>query len=153
MVDQLENELLSRELSILFGSTIGQHVRHILEFYECLIAGADRSIVCYDERKRRVELEEDRQEIQRTIAAISDKIVNWKEDRPMMLKASFSSEDGQDELMHSSLLRELSYCLEHMIHHLIIIKIALEKEQPELKMPENFGVAYSTIRHQKSCAQ
>jgi hypothetical protein len=64
-------------------------------------------------------------------------------------------EHGQgDYLVSSTVGRELIYNIEHTIHHLAIVKIALKAILPSLELPEHFGVAPSTIRHrQEACAQ
>jgi dihydroorotase-like cyclic amidohydrolase len=50
----------------------------------------------------------------------------------------------------SSSARELAYLLEHTTHHLAMIKISLNNEIEAIKMPENFGVALTTIHHRNS---
>ena len=49
--------------------------------------------------------------------------------------------------VESTLDRELIYNIEHAIHHMAMIKIGLKVLAPELHLPENFGVAPSTIRY------
>ena len=46
-------------LSVLFGSSIGMHVRHIIEFYQCLLEGSKSGTVNYDARKRDLLIETD----------------------------------------------------------------------------------------------
>jgi len=41
---------------------------------------------------------------------------------------------------------ELVYNIEHAIHHMAIIRIAVEKELPSIKLDKYFGLACSTIR-------
>ena len=42
----------SDPLPLLHGSSVGQHVRHTLEFYQCLFEQAPHGFVDYDARKR-----------------------------------------------------------------------------------------------------
>jgi hypothetical protein len=65
------------------------------------------------------------------------------------------TEHGQDNLLvQSTIGRELIYNIEHTIHHLAIVKIALKSSIPGMHLPEHFGVAPSTIRYrQEACAQ
>ena len=46
--------------SIISGVTVGQHIRHILEFYICVEHSRETGYVCYDERKRDTEIEQNR---------------------------------------------------------------------------------------------
>jgi hypothetical protein len=59
-VESLSDEQYKIPLDILSGSSIGQHVRHILEFYVCLIRARAIGVVCYDERERNPKIETDR---------------------------------------------------------------------------------------------
>jgi uncharacterized damage-inducible protein DinB len=45
--------------------------------------------------------------------------------------------------------RELTYLIEHSIHHLAIISIALRDSFATIEVPKYFGVAFSTIIHQE----
>jgi hypothetical protein len=44
--------------------------------------------------------------------------------------------------------RELLYNLEHAIHHMALIQVAVRQAFPALTLPAHFGVAYSTVQHQ-----
>ena len=48
----LSDEIYAKPLNILTGRSIGQHIRHIIEFYHCLLSQANKSVVNYDLRKR-----------------------------------------------------------------------------------------------------
>lgn len=149
-IDQLGEELLVKQLDLFSKSTIGQHVRHILEFYTCLLSNQDE-VVCYDKRKRELLLETDIDFIQTTINGLKVSIANIEQDKQIRLMAEFSGEG--DDMYTTSLLRELVYCLEHQVHHLAIIKIGVLNERPDFVFDEGFGVAYATIKYRKACAQ
>ena len=53
----------------------------------------------------------------------------------------------------TNVYRELTYLIEHTIHHMAIIKMAYSETYPLVKLPADFGIAYSTLKYQKSCAQ
>ncbi len=58
---QLNKEQYSYPSKTLFGATIGQHIRHILEFYQSALNGLDSKIVNYDNRKRNLLIETDKE--------------------------------------------------------------------------------------------
>lgn len=137
-----------QNLEILSGSSIGQHVRHILEFYLCLFRALDTNQICYDERERDVRIETDL----KFAGALIDKILIQldtlaKEDRPLKLKVNFSRNPENDLLLETSLYRELAYNLEHSIHHQALIKAACKQLGIENELNETFGVAPATIRY------
>ncbi|TND05100.1 MAG: hypothetical protein FD123_3720 [Bacteroidetes bacterium] len=152
VVDQLGETGFSKPLSVLNGNTIGKHVRHIVEFYDCLVRGYCGGIVNYDERKRDQLLETDKKQAVGTMKRIV-LILELFEDKPLELRASYA-DNGEIISGTSSFNRELVYNIEHAIHHMAIIAIALRSDFPLVSIPENFGVAYSTTRYtQAACAQ
>lgn len=155
MVNHFSEEEYTRQLAIISNATIGQHIRHILEFYECLIIGTKCGAVSYDKRKRKLQLEVDTEFTQNTISKILLELNSIDFNRPLLLKASFSTKnEGDLEVFSSSVARELAYCLEHTVHHLAILKIAVRETFNHIYMDENLGVAYSTIKYKKrECVQ
>jgi uncharacterized damage-inducible protein DinB len=70
------------------------------------------------------------------------------------MEADYTHDGSQDNKIPTSIGREVAYCIEHSIHHQAIIKAALIAIGREKLVDEQFGVAYSTIRHRKEqCAQ
>ena len=68
----------------------------------------------------------------------------------VILEVSYGKTDKDSVKIKSSLERELAYNIEHAIHHMAIIKIAVQTVFPKVKLADNFGVAFSTVRYQKS---
>ncbi len=127
-------------LPIFSGASFGQHIRHILEFYGCLLAA--ETTVNYDLRERNLSLERDKQ------AAIEyiDYICGVFEREEMSDKAILLEGDCCETAVTTSLQRELLYCLEHSIHHQALIKMGLIVLNLQHLVGSEFGVAPSTIR-------
>lgn len=142
-------------LEILSGSTIGQHTRHIIEFYNCLL---EQSIndgmpeINYAKRRRDFLIESAPDHALQNVNQICERLSELDAEKKCLLDCT---EHGQENLLVPSTIgRELIYNIEHTIHHLAIVKIALKATTPSMVLPEHFGVAPSTIRHrQESCAQ
>lgn len=145
ILEKLNNEQYSRPLNILTNSSIGAHVRHILEFYICLIR-KERNEINYDKRDRNKRLEEDRSYCLQMIPAIISTLETYKDDHEILLRSNFSETSEEVIELKTSLFRELAYCLEHSVHHEAIIKIAINSLCNEIDMIEKFGVAASTVR-------
>ena len=151
LIQQLSDEQYEQTLEILSGASIGQHTRHIIEFYQCLLAQKDKEYVCYDERLRDIKLETSVAEATSTLENIAKAIYSLSEDKTIILKGEFS---GKSNDFPSSLSRELLYALEHAVHHMAILKIGVLINLPQVKIPENFGVAESTIKFRaEQCVQ
>lgn len=63
LIDQLSSDQYSERVGHCFNSSVGQHFRHILDHYDCLIHGLDAgqgdgSRIDYDSRQRDPEIEE-----------------------------------------------------------------------------------------------
>lgn len=150
----LSQEQYNRQLEILSNASIGQHVRHILEFYQCLFKGEQSKEVNYDARQRDLKLESDVHFASKTIDDIINALLDIKADFPVTFIADYSTvEDQKPTLIQSSFYRELAYNLEHSIHHQALIKVAITEMQLTSLVKNTFGYAPSTIRHIKICAQ
>jgi hypothetical protein len=49
----------TQPLTVFSGSSVGQHVRHTVEFFQCFILGLENGVVDYDARKRDFLIEND----------------------------------------------------------------------------------------------
>lgn len=147
LINTLRDNEYNEHLDMLSGASIGAHVRHILEFYICLLSGNKTSVICYDARERNHQLETDRKY---TCATIDNIIIGLKEinaNCSLQLKADFSSIGNNEEIIQTSLYRKIAYCMEHSIHHMALIKVGIKSLDNSSVLIKNFGVAPSTVRH------
>lgn len=142
----------NHETDILSGSSIGQHIRHILEFYILLISGSFSGTIGYDKRQRDVRIEEDPEFAIKTIDSLLSGIDTLDENLAVHFEGDFTADGSSKNTILSSVGRELAYCIEHSIHHQALIKAGLISLGLNDITDEHFGVAYSTIRY-RECAQ
>jgi uncharacterized damage-inducible protein DinB len=126
-------------------ASVGQHVRHTLEFFECLLEGG--RFVNYDERKRDILVESSSDYAMVTIDKVIKNLEGVTKDFPLVLKAGLPTSSSQQLQVSSSCSRELLYVLEHSNHHMALIRILIKDEEPEFVLEESFGVAYSTLAY------
>ena len=153
VIGQLTDPDYARPLAVLSGNTIGKHVRHILEFYELLVNSAQtgqRSVarLNYDRRQRDLQLEVDTDEALRRIGSIDRAIHRLDLTQSLHLAADLSVDGSETIQIPSSFARELLYNVEHAIHHMALIQVAVQNAFPAVELPQHFGVAYSTVQHQ-----
>jgi uncharacterized damage-inducible protein DinB len=148
VVGQLTNADYARPLAVLSGNTIGKHVRHILEFYELLQRSTQTGYVNYDRRQRDLVLEVDPYEALQRIGAIDRAVKRLDMGQPLLLEADLSVAGEQTVEIPSTVARELLYNIEHAIHHMALIQVAVVDSFPDVQVPAHFGVAYSTVQHQ-----
>jgi hypothetical protein len=148
-------ELLTDDQYVYAGktlshATIGQHVRHIIEMFICLEDGYINGTVNYEKRKRDGKIETQKEFAIALLRTIYDGLN--KENKNMVLEAAFN--DEAETLIHfdTNYYREIAYNLEHAIHHMALIKVGI-REVSDIEIPEGFGVASSTLKYRKECAQ
>lgn len=145
-------------------SSIGKHLRHVLDFYRALLAALPEILpnespdkintikihsisepqIDYDQRLRNPSLETGRalwlasaQNIQARLAALQ------KNTPDIPLKVlSREGVNGCRSRVGSHLGRELQFLLAHTLHHYALVSVALRLQK--LRVPEGFGVSYST---------
>ena len=149
----LTDDQYSYPSNTLFGATIGQHVRHILEFYQSVFNGLDTKTVNYDNRKRNLLIETDNQYAIQVIDEINASLALDILDETLVLEGNFCAEEGKETEIKTTLFRELAYCLEHSIHHQALIKVGLLEVNCLSFIDDTFGLAPATIRYRKVCAQ
>ena len=131
----------------LSNATIGQHTRHIIELYQCLISGYASGKINYDDRKRNPLYEND------TDAAIAViKEIQQNLNKPDKQVNIFCGTDENSVCIESNYYREVLYNLEHCIHHQALIKVALLTIS-NINIDGGFGVAPSTLQYRQECAQ
>ncbi|MBD0259917.1 MAG: hypothetical protein ICV83_29710, partial [Cytophagales bacterium] len=72
-------------LPVLSGGTIGRHVRHLVEFYQCLFAGLVTGTVDYDARTRNQVLEEERALAVAALEHLMGRLGEIGPDQPLIL--------------------------------------------------------------------
>ncbi|HNP98965.1 MAG TPA: hypothetical protein PKK99_07915 [Bacteroidia bacterium] len=153
LIDKMEQDQYTSPVDALSESSIGSHVRHIIEFYQCLLKGVDSGFVNYDARSRNYLLETDQYFAVTVLLEIIDNINKVRTDKMLMLSMDLTTED-KPVIVDTTFYRELAYNIEHAIHHMAIIKIGLNTAYPTISVEKNFGVAYSTLRYKTQlCAQ
>ena len=150
IISQCKNEDFSKTLEVLSGSTFGQHVRHTLEFFICLFDAKNDAVVNYDQRKHDKLIETDRKLARSVISSILNFLDTNREDFQIAFIANYTNQEGEDQEMKSSFYRELAYNVEHAIHHMALLKIAVNQSLDYIALPAHFGVASSTVRYQAS---
>ncbi len=149
-LNELTDAEYTRPCKALFNATIGQHVRHIIELFLCLQKGYETGVVNYDQRKRDYKIETEKN----FAIHLMQEIYHWVE-RPnieMVMRAEDYGDDTCPINIPTNYYREIAYNLEHTIHHMALIRVGIN-DISRVELSREFGVAYSTIKYWKECAQ
>jgi hypothetical protein len=150
VLDHITVADFKRPVPVLNGSTIGQHVRHILEFFICLNDGYPEKNVNYDCRRRDKSIEQDQAIAMEAVKKIfRDTHIN-NLNQEMTLEMTYDPDGEYSIRVATNYQRELAYNIEHAVHHMALIRIGVEAIAPYVHLPKDFGVAVSTVRHHAS---
>jgi uncharacterized damage-inducible protein DinB len=152
MVEQLTADDFTRPVPTLGNSSIGQHLRHTLEFFICLEDGFDRGIINYDKRSHDKLIESDKFIALAALSRIKDFVSLQKTNKELKLEVGYDLDKEDFESVSTHYLRELVYNIEHAVHHMAIMKIGIREVAPYVTLPADFGIAASTIRYQEATA-
>lgn len=149
-LDQLGKGQYEYPCTNLSGNTVGQHVRHIIEMFQCLESGYQSGEVDYEMRKRDRQIETDKNFASRLLQEIIRQIS--KDNKTLSLLAYYGDPSDRPEKIVTNYYREIAYNLEHTIHHMALIRIGM-RELGDISLDDSYGVAPSTIKYRKQCVQ
>ena len=152
MVSQLTEQDFSKPVGTLGHSTLGQHLRHTLEFFICLERGFEAGVINYDKRVHDKLIETDKFIALSVLSKIGEFIGEHREDKALKLEAAYDLDKEEFVTIETNYLRELVYNIEHAVHHMAIMKIGIHEAAPYVKLAPDFGIAASTIRYQEAVA-
>ena len=142
----------SRPSEVLGGASIGQHIRHIVEFFTIFEEGCKSGVVNYDKRRRNVLVETDKNLALNSLSQIRAFVTTLSGDAPLRLAVSYSPGQAEYHEVHTSLMRELVYNIEHAVHHMAMIRIGLKEVAAYVQSDDDLGIAASTVRYSRATA-
>jgi uncharacterized damage-inducible protein DinB len=153
-------ELLGRLPESAFASaeirharTAGPHLRHVLDHYSSFLTGLPLARVDYDARERDPRLETEIPfAIDRLREIIGGLVLVDLEllELPVEIRLEAGGPE-EEQWSRSTVRRELQFLLSHTVHHFALIGMVLERHG--VSVPDDFGVAPSTLKHWQSHLQ
>ncbi|MDA1045265.1 MAG: DinB family protein [Verrucomicrobia bacterium] len=131
-----------------YSSSVGAHMRHVLDHYFCFLEGLDKGRIDYADRARNPRLEHDRsfavEQLRDTISRVCA-LASLDARHPLEMRIEGDGVEGHAAWAVSTVGRELDFLLSHTIHHYGMVAIILRLQGVE--PGAGFGVAPSTLRH------
>jgi len=134
-------------------SSIGTHVRHVVEFYSCFFDGVQSvpAQIDYDTRPRDKSLEMDKDFAIKALRAIKDRLVVIEDlEQKVAVYEGLSLGAAKRFTLNSSAGRELVFIHSHFVHHMGIIRILAELQG--IHLPDCFGKAAATLNFERKIA-
>ena len=153
LIGRMNGDHYSVKIGHCFDSSVGQHLRHILDHYDCLLrslaAGReDGPRIDYDARQRDPEIEENPEAGLAKIEQVCSLLSELDTDPETELRVKMDTgSDTDDQWAPSTIARELQFLLSHTVHHFALISTM--NSINNVATPENFGIAPSTLVHRR----
>ncbi len=163
LLDKLTENQLSQVCEPWISSTIGQHIRHVVDMYFALAAAECKDIIDYDVRQRGSNIEKSLGDAKSAMHSVIDWLSQLEmkcqqglelEECSLNIKSEVSLSRSVSLEVSSNLLRELVFVGSHAVHHYALIKVIAKCL--EIDVEEWFGVAPATVsylRNELACAQ
>ena len=151
LLSGLSDEQYALVVAGAFNASIGQHYRHILEHFQCLLRGMASGEVNYDARKRDRRIENQASyasDMTESLLRAIKQLTAGDLKKECRVVSSVSYDAGEVSQIGSNVGRELSYCVSHAIHHYAIVRLICA--HAGVTVPPEFGYAPSTLRYQSS---
>src|SRR5215467_6371013 len=150
---EVSDEDYTRKVALAFHASIGGHYRHCLDHFRSLLDSAPQGHLNYDHRERGTLVEHDRfaalnetRELRERYERLDPTLVN----RTLNVTCKTSYATNGSQVSPSTVGREIMYTVAHAVHHYALIGIM--GGLMGLEMPAGFGVAPSTLKHQRDAA-
>lgn len=146
----ISKEQFAAPVPVLQQSSIGKHLRHSIEMFQELITGYNNGLVHYAGRKRDLLLETD---LDFAISVLEDLAIQLPQpDKMLLLTDEYALISDRAKTVETSYYRELIYNFDHTVHHMALMRIALEYHFQKT-VASSFGVAVSTLQYQQTCVR
>jgi hypothetical protein len=146
----LDDVAYATKLPAAFDASIGGHMRHCLDHFRSVLDGLAADEIDYDARTRDPRIENlrvvalvaARQQL-REFESLDASIL----DRPIRVRAKVSYATEESPVAESTVGREIMFCVLHAVHHYALCGVMCG--MLGVPLPEGFGVAPSTVKHQR----
>ena len=131
------------------AASIGTHLRHILDRFQCFFAGLPTGSIDYDARKRDPAIETKLAAARFGLASLKRRLLKMEEAEFVDLTVWESIHHASPKVsLNSNVQRELMGLITHTTHHLAII--ALIGKELGMEFHRDFGKAPSTIIYERT---
>ena len=149
----MEATMYSLVLRSPYSASIGQHYRHVLDHFICLVTGLESGRVDYDERSRNRDIETDLVYARGITAMLLQQFQDLSLevlDLPCEVVYSVGYRETEVDIIPSTIGREVAFSVGHAIHHFAIVRLLCA--ELGIAVPNEFGIAPSTLKHRSAQA-
>ena len=141
-------ECYTQRTPACYNSTVGGHFRHIIDHYMSLLHGMEKDKIDYETRARDLRIENDPAYAMAQMECLNDRLECLSEDKLVPMRSESATAEERLACVVTSVLRELEFLVSHTVHHYALIGVICQLEG--IAIPKDFGMAPSTLRHQRT---
>jgi hypothetical protein len=148
LLARLDERSYGQTSPLFLNSSIGGHVRHCLEHYECFAEGLPHGRVNYDLRQRDILVETQPAAALARLHSLRNRLtslLSHEHSSAILILMDHGATHHEGCWQTSSTGRELQFLISHTIHHFALIAGLCHKHGVDIA--PDFGVAPSTLRH------
>jgi uncharacterized damage-inducible protein DinB len=148
LLDGMSITEYQKQLPPHFPSSVGAHMRHVIDHFLALMNGHNEGHVDYNKRHRFNAVEQFPAEAIECFESIVTWLNNLADnilDTPITVTTEIDVSRTHSTTCNSTLERELVFASSHAIHHYALIRIICSMQNKPI--PEFFGYAPATITH------
>lgn len=152
----LDDRAYVTKIPAAFNASIGGHYRHCLDHFRSVFEGLEPDVaeINYDNRKRDPRIETIREVAlvhTRELLRASEQLEEWQLERFAWARSRVSYVADDSPSARSTVGREIMFCVVHAIHHYALVSVMCG--MMDFPLPEGFGVAPSTVKHNQDAAK
>lgn len=144
VLSSIDDETYTRPAALFEGQRIGGHIRHIVDFYECLLKGVPSGVIDYAARRRDPMVESDRTVAMARLSEIRGRLQSESETFED-LDLTLQPEESPAGNLRSTAGRELEALASHTVHHFALVAVLLRYFG--FAVSPDFGVSQATLRY------
>jgi uncharacterized damage-inducible protein DinB len=154
LLAEISDEYFTRPVPVAFNASIGGHFRHCLDHFRTLLDAAAAGDLNYDHRERGTLVENDRFAALNATRELREGYEKLNPDflaRHLNVTCKTSYATSGSQISPSTVGREIMYAVAHAVHHYALIGVM--GGIMNVKLPTGFGIAPSTLKHQRETAE
>lgn len=148
-LQQLSDSQYTSIQSPYVASSIGQHIRHIVDVFFSVTRRIDPCVIDYDVRRRGADIETSKSIAILELNEVRDWMVSFDilpghsdDDGRITIRTEVAVEDTRSVELESSIARELIFASSHAVHHFALISVIAKLQG--IKLDDQFGLAPAT---------
>ncbi len=127
-------------------SSVGAHLRHVIEHYQCFVEGLAGGRIDYDARRRDATIEAATARALEVLGQLARQLGQARRyagHQAVLVQMRCAADQPGETWAGSTVGRELQFLVSHAVHHFALIRMLLERDG--VRIEPDFGLAPSTV--------